>query len=246
MTTWDERFRRGEYPTDPDPAALLARWVDRFPDGRALDVATGTGRNAVFLAERGYEVDALDRSRTGLEITAERARDRGVADRLNPIRADLTEYAFRADAYDVVTISFYRAVDRLPDVRDALTDGGVLFVEHHLRTTDDVDLGPSGDRYRFATNELLRACLDLTVLHYEAGRERREADRREASDRASGRTDRREGRHASREADPREAAERASGEAASRDADGKTGATARIVARNTSGQRQPYPFVPKP
>ena len=33
---------------------------------------------------------------------------------------------------------------------------------------------------------------------------------------------------------------------ASRDADGKTGATARIVARNTSGQRQPYPFVPKP
>ena len=201
MPTWDERFRRGEYPTDPDPAALLERWADRLPDGRALDVATGTGRNAVFLAEQGYEVDAVDRSRVGLEITMANARDRGVADRVNPIRADLTEYGFPTDAYDVVTVSYYRTVDRLPDIRDALTEGGVLFVEHHLRTTDEVDLGPSGDRYRFAANELLRSCLGMTVLHYEAGRERREAD-------------------------------------------GAVGATARILARNSTGQRQSYPFAP--
>jgi len=203
MTTWDERFRRGEYPRDPEPADLLERYVDRLPDGRALDVATGTGRNAVFLAERGYEVDAVDRSQVGLEVTMENARERDVADRVNPVQADLTEYAFPRAAYDVVTISFYRAVDRLPDIRAALCDGGVLFVEHHLRTTDDVDLGPSGDRYRFAANELLCACLDMTVLHYEAGRERRESDR-------------------------------------------KVGATARILARNSTGQHQSYPFVPAP
>ena len=244
MPTWDERFRRGEYPTEPDPATLLERWADRLPDGRALDVATGTGRNAVFLAEHGYEVDAVDRSRVGLEITMGNARDRGVADRVNPIQADLTEYGFPTDAYDVVTVSFYRTVDRLPDVRDALTDGGVLFVEHHLRTTDEIDLGPSGDRYRFAANELLRVCLDLTVLHYEAGRERREAERSEASNCASGRSDQRERRHASREADRREASDRASGEAASREADGAVGATARILARNSTGQRQSYPFAP--
>ena len=207
MTTWDERFRRGEYPTEPDPAALLERWADRLPDGRALDVATGTGRNAVYLAEQGYEVDAVDRSRVGLEITMGNASDRGVADRVNPIQADLTEYGFPTDAYDVVTVSFYRTVDRLPDVRDAMTTGGVLFVEHHLRTTDEVDLGPIGDRYRFAANELLRTCLDLTVLHYEAGRERRAADRRKAAERASGRSERSERRHASRAADRREAAD---------------------------------------
>ena len=246
MPTWDERFRRGEYPTEPDPAALLERWADRLPDGRALDVATGTGRNAVYLAEQGYEVDAVDRSRVGLEITVGNARDRDVADRVNPIQADLTEYGFPTDAYDVVTVSFYRTIDRLPDVRDALTDGGVLFVEHHLRTTDEVDLGPSGDRYRFAANELLRSCLDMTVLHYEAGRERREADRREASDRASGEA-------ASRAVDHRETADGASGRRerrdrrhASREADGAVSATARILARNSTGQRQSYPFVPTP
>ena len=202
MPTWDERFRRGEYPQDPEPAGLLKRWADRLPDGRALDVATGTGRNAVFLAEHGYEVDAVDRSRVGLEITMGNARDRGVADRVNPIQADLTEYGFPTDAYDVVTISFYRTVDRLPDVRDALSESGVLFVEHHLRTTDPVEAGPSGDRYRFAADELLYACLNLTVLHYAAGREVREG--------------------------------------------GETAATARIVARNTTDQRQSYPFVPTP
>jgi SAM-dependent methyltransferase len=200
MTTWDERFRRGEYPRDPDPAGLLERYVDRLPDGRALDVAAGTGRNAVFLAEHGYEVDAVDRSRAGLEIATENAVDRGVADRLNPVRADLDEYAFPADAYDVVTVSFYRAVDRLPDIKAALTPGGVLFVEHHLRTTDPVDLGPPADRYRFAANEPLRACLDMTVLGYEAGREER--------------------------------------------ADGTVSAVARIIARNSTGQRQSYPFLP--
>jgi len=165
---WDERFRSGEYPRDPDPSPVLKRYVGTFPEGRALDVATGTGRNAVFLAERGYEVDGIDRSIEGLRIARESARERGVEDRTEWIRADVPNYAFPEDAYDVITISYYRAVDRFPDIKEALTPGGVLYVEHHLRSTDEAAAGPSSDRYRFAANELLNACLDLTVIHYQA------------------------------------------------------------------------------
>jgi SAM-dependent methyltransferase len=197
MTTWDERFRRGEYPQDPDPSPVLANYVDEMPDGRALDVATGTGRNAVFLATEGYTVDAVDRSAEGLAITRENARERGVADRLNPIQADVSTFAFPPERYEVVTVSFYRAVDRLPDIKAALAPGGYLFVEHHLRSAEPTPSGPSGDRYRFAANELLRACLDLTVLYYDESTEERPDDRRRAS--------------------------------------------ARILARNTSGPRQSYP-----
>jgi SAM-dependent methyltransferase len=197
MTTWDERFRRGEYPQDPDPSPVLANYVDEMPDGRALDVATGTGRNAVFLATEGYTVDAVDRSAEGLAITRENARERGVADRLNPIQADVSTFAFPPERYEVVTVSFYRAVDRLPDIKAALAPGGYLFVEHHLRSAEPAPSGPSGDRYRFAANELLRACLDLTVLYYDESTEERPDDRRRAS--------------------------------------------ARILARNTSGPRQSYP-----
>ncbi|WP_135822366.1 class I SAM-dependent methyltransferase [Halostella litorea] len=179
MTTWDERFREGEYPTAPDPSPVLRRYLDACPDGRALDVATGTGRNAVFLATEGYDVDGVDQSKEGLRIARENARDRGVADRANWIQADLTDYDFPPETYDLITNSYYRAVDRFPDIKEALKPGGMLFVQHHLRTDDPVDGGPSGDRYRYAANELLHACLDLTVLHY-AERTQVRDDRRAA------------------------------------------------------------------
>jgi SAM-dependent methyltransferase len=180
MVDWDERFERGQYPQDPEPSELLRSTVASAPEGRALDIATGTGRNAVFLAERGYRVDAIDRSRAGLEITRERAAERGVEDRLACIHADVSSHEFPIETYDLVTISFYRAIDRFPDVTAALKDDGVLFVEHHLRTTDPVSSGPDGDRYRFGANELLHAALGLTITRYEEGLETRSDGRHAA------------------------------------------------------------------
>jgi SAM-dependent methyltransferase len=174
---WDERFREGEYPTDAEPSALLKRFVAALDTGRALDVATGTGRNAVYLADHGHSVVGLDRSIEGLRIARERAAERGVDGRCAWVQTDLGEHEFGDEQYDLVTVSFFRAVDRLPDLMEALRPGGVLFVEHHLRTTDEVGRGPSGDRYRFGANELLHAALGLTVLHFETRTEEREGRR---------------------------------------------------------------------
>lgn len=181
MTDWDERFRTGSYPTDPDPSPLLRRYLDAIPEGRALDVATGTGRNALFLAAEGYQVDAIDQSREGLRIAREHARERGIEDRLDWIQADVPSYDFPTDRYDLITISYYRAVDRFPDITEALVEGGYLFVEHHLRSSEPTPSGPSSDRYRFAANELLHACLDLTVLYYDETTETRPEDKRRAN-----------------------------------------------------------------
>jgi SAM-dependent methyltransferase len=181
MTDRDERFRSGQYPQDPEPSAMLRRYVDALPDGRAIDVAAGTGRNAVFLAEQGYRTDALDGSRAGLEITRERAVERGVADRLELVQADVPSYAFPTETYDLVTISFYRVIDRFADIKESLKDGGVLYVEHHLRSSDSIESGPSSDRYRFAANELLHSMLDLTVLGYQERTETRSDGRKAAT-----------------------------------------------------------------
>jgi SAM-dependent methyltransferase len=162
---WNEKYSTDEeFELPDDPIPELARRVDTLPTGRALDVATGTGRNARFLASEGYEVDAVDVSDEALDRAASAAENEGVA--VNWIRADIGDFEFEADAYDVITVSFFAALDRLPDLKEALAPGGVLVYEHHLRSSDEIDIGPS-DRYRYPSNHLLHACLDLTVLGYE-------------------------------------------------------------------------------
>lgn len=73
--------------------------------------------------------------------------------------------------YDIVTVSFFGTLDRLGDLKAALRPGGLLFYQHHLRSDPPAEAGPSSQRYRFRSNELLYACLDLTVLYYEESSE---------------------------------------------------------------------------
>lgn len=86
---WNEKYSDVEFELPDDPIPELERRLATLPDGRALDVATGTGRNAVFLADHGYDVDAIDISDVALEGARRRADERGVD--VNWIRADLPE-----------------------------------------------------------------------------------------------------------------------------------------------------------
>lgn len=161
---WDERYRSGGYTPREYPSDLLSENVDWFPDGRALDLATGTGRNALFLAEQGYTVDAVDISEEALATARENADKRDVD--VTWVQADLSEYDVPAETYDIVNVSFYYDLNLLAELKEALTPGGVLVYEHHLRPASLPDRGPSSDQYRFRSNDLLQACLDLTVLDY--------------------------------------------------------------------------------
>lgn len=164
---WNERYAESEFDPADDPVPALERRIGTLPEGRALDVATGTGRNAVFLADHGYDVDAVDISDEAIETARERAERRGVD--VNWIRADVAEFDPGRERYDLIVVSFFAALEHLPDLKEALAPGGVLLYEHHLRSTDPV-AGPSSDRYRYRSNDLLRACLDLTILSYDERR----------------------------------------------------------------------------
>ncbi|MXV62374.1 methyltransferase domain-containing protein [Natronorubrum sp. JWXQ-INN-674] len=165
---WNEKYSDVEFELPDDPIPELERRLTTLPDGRALDVASGTGRNALFLAEHGYDVDAVDISDAALEQGRRRADERGVD--VNWIRSDLNEFDLATAEYDVITVSFFAALEHLPDLKDALAPGGVLVYEHHLRSSDRIEIGPSSERHRYRSNDLLRACLDLTILSYEERR----------------------------------------------------------------------------
>ncbi|MDY6765128.1 MAG: class I SAM-dependent methyltransferase [Halobacteria archaeon] len=161
---WNEKYRSDDFDPPDSPTDVLQNNIGWLPRERALDIATGTGRNALFLSEHGYDVDAIDISGVALDEAREKARERGVD--VNLIKADVDEYVFPEGEYDLIVVSFYYNMDRFPDIKEALSEGGVLVYEHHLRSSDPVERGPKDNRYRFRSNDLLHACLDLTVLHY--------------------------------------------------------------------------------
>ena len=165
---WNKKYSGdGEFNLPEDPIPELARRIETLPGGRALDIATGTGRNAIYLAEHGYDVEAVDVSDEALKRARRRADERGV--NIEWLRADLTDpdYDFETEVYDVITVSFFAALELLPDLKEALAPGGVLVYDHHLRSSDPIEIGPSNDRHCYRSNDLLRACLDLTILAYE-------------------------------------------------------------------------------
>ncbi|WP_247731411.1 class I SAM-dependent methyltransferase [Halovivax limisalsi] len=154
------------------PAAVVRTAAgDRSP-GRALDVATGRGRNAIFLAERGWTVDAIDISRAMLDPARERASARGVS--VEWILADADRYCVRSATYDLVAISFFDARDRLDGIVDGLRPGGALCYEHHL-VASDARSGP-GARYRFERGELRAAVDELIVERYDEDADERRVE----------------------------------------------------------------------
>lgn len=173
---WDERYRSGSYSGRTHPTALLAEWLGELPRGRALDVACGTGRNALHLAAAGFEVDALDISPVGLERGRQAAAARGLEVRW--LEADLDgepDAALPDGPYDlIVWVRYVNAALMAPLVR-RLAPGGWLLCEQHLESSAAV-VGPSSPQFRLRPNELLRSFLaaavsadELVVRYYREG-----------------------------------------------------------------------------
>lgn len=165
---WDARYRAGAYAERAHPTALLADWLDRLPRGRALDVACGAGRNALFLAASGYEVDAVDISSAGLDRGNATAAERGVA--VGWHCADLEEQpdALPRGPYNLVVWVRYVNAGLWPAVVSRLAPGAHMLVEQHLVTSADV-VGPTSAAFRLAPGELARAAADLAVVYEHEG-----------------------------------------------------------------------------
>jgi SAM-dependent methyltransferase len=141
----------------------LVSCIDHLPPGRCLDLAAGRGGNALFMAERGYSVDALDWSPLGLRLARAEALRRNVG--LNFVVADLTTHPLPQGCYDVVLCFRYLERSLWPAMARALRPGGALlvetFTEEHRRGRNDFPpefcLGPG---------ELLRAFPGLRIAVY--------------------------------------------------------------------------------
>ncbi|MDE0420351.1 MAG: methyltransferase domain-containing protein [Gammaproteobacteria bacterium] len=162
---WDARYADGAYESRRHPSTFLIQCADLLPKGgQALDLACGAGRNALFLAHRGFTVDAVDISRVAL------ARGRADAKGL-PIRwieYDLDDGFEAAHRYDLIVNIRYVNLPIVPALIGSLRPGGVLIMEQHLESDDDV-IGPKNPAYRVARGALARLVGGMIVERIEEG-----------------------------------------------------------------------------
>ncbi len=162
---WNQRYAEDGY-RKTNPVGLLAQWLPRVPQGRALDVACGAGRNAIFMANAGYRVDAIDISGEGLKLGAQKAADNGLD--INWIEHDLDQpFVFNYD-YNLIVVLWYVNLPLIERLCDCLAPGAYLLCEEHLRCDADV-IGPGNPDFRLAPGELRAAVSTLDSLLYEEG-----------------------------------------------------------------------------
>ena len=147
-------------PKVPEAGALRA---PRAP--RAIDLACGAGRNAVYLAERGWDVTACDVSLEGLRAAQTLARKRGVSLRL--FCQDLETAQLPVEHFDLVVSFFYLQRELFPQIKAALRPGG--FVVFKTYTTDQLRFPgrPRHALHMLRPQELLAAFQDFRVWVYQ-------------------------------------------------------------------------------
>lgn len=165
---WDTRFGKKEFALGKEPNSFLKKHIHLLPTGKALDIAAGEGRNAVFLAQNGFEVDAVDISEKGLKKAQKLAKEKGV--KINTFLVDLNQYYITKERYDLI-INFYFLKRRLiPRIKKGLREGGKVIFETYLLEHRKLGTGgPKQAKYFLKPNELLWRFKDFRILFYREG-----------------------------------------------------------------------------
>ena len=161
---WDERYAEAFASYGTEPNDFVREVAERIPPGPVLCLAEGEGRNAVFLAERGHEVTAVDQSPVGLANAARLATERGVT--LTTVTADIADYDLGEGQWaGIVSVwahvpSALRRALHAACVR-ALRPGGALVLEAYTpRQLERPGVGGPKDPDLLMTPEALRDELD--------------------------------------------------------------------------------------
>jgi SAM-dependent methyltransferase len=168
---WDDRYASEPLVWSSEPNALFAELTAALPPGRALDVAAGEGRNALWLAERGWDVTAVDFSRVAIAKGRARAAAAGLAVRWQI--ADVTVTPFGVAEFDLVAVLYLHLP---PDqIRDVLTraaaavapSGRLVVLGHDRDNLRHGCGGPQDPDILYTRHSLAAATAELSVERLE-------------------------------------------------------------------------------
>ncbi|HJX12142.1 MAG TPA: methyltransferase domain-containing protein [Dehalococcoidales bacterium] len=150
-----------------EPASFLMENIGLLPVGKALDVAMGNGRNAIYLAGAGFTVTGIDISAETVAAAREAARRAGVT--LTAKVADLEGgYRIEKNAYDVIICFNYLQRSLVPAMKKGVRPGGMVVYETFI--IDQAQFGrPRNPDFLLRHNELLEMFRDFRCLRYREG-----------------------------------------------------------------------------
>lgn len=150
------------------PSRWLVENFDLLPRGVALDVAMGNGRNAVYLATRGFDVDGVDVRPAVVDAARTRSRQLGAPIRAVVGNVEDGSYIIPIETYDVIVVFHYLHRPLFRDIRDGLKPGGVVVYQTY--TTEQPRFGkPTNPAHLLKPGELQEAFEDFEILRYEEG-----------------------------------------------------------------------------
>ena len=155
------------HENDFEPARFLVENRELLPKGRALDLAMGKGRNAIFLAKMGFEVEGVDISPEAVNAALESAEKAGVM--IKAQVADLEkDFHIKAEAYDVIICFNYLQRSLITEMKNGLRCGGMIVYETYI--IGQAQFGkPTNPDYLLKHNELLDMFCELRCLRYREG-----------------------------------------------------------------------------
>lgn len=177
---WDERWKDKRLHARGAPSSVVTAELEHVPAGTALDLGCGAGRHAVWLAERGWRVAAVDFSAEALRQSREEASDHGIE--IDWVEGDLRGYSPPAAAFDLVLVAYLhmpaderRAI--LAAASAAVAPGGTfLLVGHDLANLGTGAPGPSSPAVLYTPEDIVPELTGLTVTRAERVKRASEAD----------------------------------------------------------------------
>lgn len=164
---WNERYATTDLLWSAEPNRFLAAEATDLRPGRALDLACGEGRSALWLAELGWQVTAVDFAEVGLEKGAKLAAERGVE--VDFVHADLLDWEPPERAFDLVLLLYLQipAAERrviLARAAYAVAPGGTLvLVAHDLSNLDEGTGGPPDARVLYTPEDVIEDIAGLEI-----------------------------------------------------------------------------------
>lgn len=153
---------------ETQPAPFLVENIALLPRGRALDIAMGGGRNAVYLAQMGFAVEGVDVLPEAVRDALELARKAGVILKAQVVDLE-KDYRIEKEAYEVIICFNYLQRSLIPQIKDGLKKGGMVVYETFIVDQARLFGKPSNPDYLLKHNELLDMFRDFHCLRYREG-----------------------------------------------------------------------------